>query len=1357
MDTATPYVAPRTCTVVDEAEPKKDAKKPATPLDNYADVAAYVLIAEPGAGKTTAFKIEAAKQGAVCVTVRDFRTFEKPEWRDTTLFLDGLDEARAGTVDGRTPLEDIRKKLYDLGCPHFRLSCRWADWMAANDKEALKEVSPDGTVTVIRLDPLSDRNIRDILANNHDVKDPDGFIAAARECGVDRLLSNPQNLDMLAKSVIQGKWPNSRKKMFEQACRMLARELNGEHLVAKPSSAEIGPLIEAAGRLCTVQLLSGVAGYTLPDRAVPDGDFPSFAEVDGKAGGRTRDVLGTRLFVGTSEGKLAPAHRQISEFLAARHVSGLIDKGLPLGRILALITGFDGELLPSFLNFASWLAVHNKRSRPGISRLDPSGMIYAGDRQTYSSDEKRDIVRNLRRESFWNPWCTRSISMVAGIGGIVSPELEETFREIFSDGERGYEHQSYVMLLMQMLADGDPLPALSNVLENTVRDPTWNQGVRCSALDALTVYCERSHLKPKTLMKMVAEIDEGLLDDPQDELLGILLKALYPNTLTIVEVQKYLRAPKLVTMTGEYADFWTEHVPRKSTPEQLADLLDCIAERFAEYRSFMVSDVGQCTRLGYLPMELLNRVLRETRHGSVSVAADRLYEWLGVVSDPGLRRPDRDKSSLRFDLEWNADSLKALIAHGVETCLRRGEECFDLVDRCLFGARPWRYGRWCLEMALAAKEGKAASFYLRELFDCVMDGARADGMTVDGARTGLAANKALVNQFNEMVERQTHVETRMRSWTTPESSADTEEQRDWQVRVLAQASALRVGRGAPQMLDRAAEAYLGIERGSAGMTPLERLGNLVGSRADLAELLLAGIEGAITRDDLPGSNDVVRLFDQSRVHWLVLPFVAGLHSLEQSGRLSEGDLNESHARLAVTFLYTLPRKCVDPNHGGQTGMYRPEWFRALLRDDPALVSDVLCGTAARKLETGVQQATELHEMVKAEDHREVAAIASLTVLERFPTAETDVALQALCWSLNAALISCDWSKVGRVIKERLRRSDQSPGERSCWLTAGYFLDPEQHRENFRALARDDHCLKWMSVFMAGDKHPGYLIRRFAPRDFEPLVVTLGTACRRLGLPQRAYWRIADLIGMLDDDSSAAATEALDALLSASDAQPWSPAIAIAKDGQARKRREHEYRHSGIKKVVQTLDQGTPANAGDLAALVFAELKDLSLRIRDGSTSDWRQYWNTDRHKHPTDPKHEDLCRDAVLSDLQERLRTLDIDAQPEGVYAEDKRSDIRVSFAGFAVPVEIKRSCHRDLWTAVRTQLIAKYTRDPRAAGYGIYLVFWFGDTEKCRPTKCGGWTPETAEDVRLRIQQTLDDRKESLVSVCVVDVSTRH
>ena len=1359
MDTAATYVAPRTCTVVNEGDPDRGAEKSSRPLSNYADAAAYVLIAEPGAGKTTAFQTEAARQGGEYVTVRSFRTFDdNPEWHDTQLFLDGLDESRAGTEDGRTPLDDIRRKLNRLGCPPFRLSCRWADWMAATDRTRLKEVSRDGTVLVLRLDPLSERNVKDVLANRHGVEDGDGFIAAARQRGIHRLLRNPQNLNMLAKSVSGGQWPDSREETFDQACRMLAREPNGEHLAANPSSADTNTLIEAAGRLCAAQLLSGAAGYTLPDRAEPDGDYPSFTEVYGEVKGgaaRARNVLGTRLFVGTSEGRLTPAHRQIAEFLAAQYVSGLRDDGLPLGRILALVTGFDGELVPSFNNFASWLAVHHKASRKRLSQLNPSGLVYAGDRQTYSTDEKRQIVLNLRREAYWNPWCSRGTSRSPGIGVIVSPELENTFRQILSEGERRHEHQSYVMLLMQMLADGEPLPSLASELEDTVRDPTWNQGVRCAALDVLTAYHARDRLGTEALTRMVAGIEDGSLDDPQDGLLGILLKVLYPDVLSIAQVQRYLRKPKLVAVTGEYSDFWTEHVPRESTPDQLADLLDGIAERFAEYRPFMVGDIGLYTRMGRLPVELLHRVLSETRRRRGNVTADRLFEWLGVVSDPGLRLPERDKTFVRFDLEWNADTLKGLIKHGVETCVRRGEECVDLVDRRLFGARPFRYARWCVEMVLGSDDRSAASFYVQELLNCVADGTRAGGMTVESARAGLAERQSLLQLFEEMVDRQAGTENRAERLTTLESLADTEEQRVWQERIAAQALTLRAGRGSPQLLGDAAEAYLGLDEDSTASTPRARLRSLVGSREDLIDLLVAGMEGTITRTDLPNCADVVRLFDQRRVDWLVLSFAAGMHSLEQSGRLSTGDLNDSQTRLAVTVLYTLPREVVDPDNFLGTGTYRPEWFRALLRDDPALMADVLCRTVARKLETGVQTTTELHELVNAEDHREVAALASLPVLEDFPKAKTDVALLALCWSLSAALKNCDWLVVGRVIEERLGNGVEGAGERGCWLAAGYLLAPRRFREDLQDLAEDEDGLKWLAMFVGvGTLFPKDFTRRFSVSDFEPLVATLGAAYRRGSLTESAYWSATDLIATLGRDPSAAATEALEALSRSSDAEPWAPAIAEAKERQARKRRERKYRHSDIGQVVETLDNRSPANAGDLAALLFDELKDLSLGIRDGSTSPWRQYWNVDGYNRAMDPKPENACRDTLLFNLQERLGRLGIDAQPEGSYAEDKRSDIRVSFGGFNIPVEIKRSCHDDLWTAVHDQLIAKYTRDPGAAGYGIYLVFWFGHTEKCHPTKLSGWTPDTAEDVRLQIEQSLDDRERRLISVCVADVS---
>ena len=71
----------------------------------------------------------------------------------------GLDEVRASAVDGQSPLDQVLAKLDRLERPPFRLSCRWADWLGAYDRNRLGQVS-GGTLTVLQLDPLSEKDIQ---------------------------------------------------------------------------------------------------------------------------------------------------------------------------------------------------------------------------------------------------------------------------------------------------------------------------------------------------------------------------------------------------------------------------------------------------------------------------------------------------------------------------------------------------------------------------------------------------------------------------------------------------------------------------------------------------------------------------------------------------------------------------------------------------------------------------------------------------------------------------------------------------------------------------------------------------------------------------------------------------------------------------------------------------------------------------------------------------------------------------------------------------------------------------------------------------------------------------------------------
>ena len=129
-------IVPRTVTVVD-GETSRSA-----PLAEFRSARAYVLLGDPGGGKTEAFRAECTgHDDGEFITARRFLrkgVDRLSEWVGKTLFIDGLDEVRAGSSDPRRQLDQVLERLERLGRPTFRLSCRAADWLGRND---LREIA----------------------------------------------------------------------------------------------------------------------------------------------------------------------------------------------------------------------------------------------------------------------------------------------------------------------------------------------------------------------------------------------------------------------------------------------------------------------------------------------------------------------------------------------------------------------------------------------------------------------------------------------------------------------------------------------------------------------------------------------------------------------------------------------------------------------------------------------------------------------------------------------------------------------------------------------------------------------------------------------------------------------------------------------------------------------------------------------------------------------------------------------------------------------------------------------------------------------------------------------------------------
>ena len=574
------YLVPRTCTELSEDAGGGSpgllfGESPS--LSDYRSTPAYVLLGDPGSGKTTGFELECAELGneAKYVTARKFLTpnlLDDSELQHKTLYIDGLDERRAGAADRLAPLDAIIGRLARLGRPRFRISCRAADWLGHVDRQAVSDVSPDTRITILKLDELDDRQIIELLQHEHRQMDAQEFITEARQRGVGGLLINPLTLRLLVDAVRHGgDWPDSRLMTLEMACRQIATEHNDEHRVSK-SPPPLDATVDAAGYLCALQLLAGFEGYATPlSIAVPP--FTAITELGALPTQLSHDdlehTLTTKLFTAVGDGSV-PLHRQVAEFLAGRYLAKLIRGGLPARRVAALMTGpSDDRVVTSLRGLSAWLAAHSQEARPLLIAADPVGVGLYGDIGDLATDEKKRLMESLatfadeapllghqrrdgrshgyRDDTAWAFRCLATADMVPSM------------RALLSDVRSGTADERLAMLILEALASADDPPEVAD-LEGDLEEVLWSESqpspIRRRALDAYLHIVPSSDRCTRTLRRLLDAVQDGSVPDPDDDSRGALLEVLYPEEVTPSEVWRYARPRNAPDLIGRYLMFW---------------------------------------------------------------------------------------------------------------------------------------------------------------------------------------------------------------------------------------------------------------------------------------------------------------------------------------------------------------------------------------------------------------------------------------------------------------------------------------------------------------------------------------------------------------------------------------------------------------------------------------------------------------------------------------------------------------------------------------------------------------------------------------------------------------------------------
>ena len=1317
------------------------------PLSDFGNEAALVLLGGPGSGKTTEFEREATVTGAKYLTARRFRRRTKDaSLRGKTLFLDGLDEVRVGAKDPRWPFDEIIERLEALGRPRFRLSCREADWFGRNDRANLSEVSSDGAVRVVRLDPLSEAQVEQLVARQLDSADAAVFLRKARESDLFAMLRNPQGLTILIKAFGDGAWPESRREAFEKACRRLAIERNKERQRGHPDGLGADEVLRAAGEIAAVLLLADAAGCSQhPDEDSPDWpalqDF-RFPSADSAA---AAVALSSRLFTaGNEDERFAPVHRRVAEFLAARRLADRIKAGLPVGRVLALITTADESVPTALRGLAAWLAAHCRRARIRLLDRDPVGIAAYGDTHDFSSEEKLGLLRALRKHE---PEVGAGRFPEEFIRSLAVPEMAPALREALESADRGAPAQVVAGMVLRALTLADPMPDFAGLLMEVVRDGTRRTTVNCDALDAFLHNCRDGSKRDAELRRLLQDIRDRAVADPDRQLLGTLLEEMYPERLGPAELRNcLLHQPR--QLVGRYWQFWRTGIEKGGRKDRIPEFLDALDGRLASLRPVLYA-----TGILDLPVRLVAGAV-ESQGDLVSVP--RLYGWLRIAADyrwhSAMAAGDGERR-IRSWLAQRPSLVKQLWREGLEKCPESDEFRFFVREllATVGDSRPDGFGRFCLDRVAEIEEKRPLQ--AAWLVEQVVQRAPQEGISVEELMER-SRGKGKGEQRLRGLLASPLPEGYLSRWRDKETCTEELQTREarWENRIRSQATALRENRASPALLHELAGQYLAS---SNDYLFVPETGRKVSDPA-LRTAALEGLRGAPFRDDVPSEAELWGLHEQGRQHFFALPFLVGLEVLEREEPARLETLDEVRQRQALAFHFLVPDNRPQP----------PGWYRTLVVSKPEITAETLVRWARIEIAKGSESLGHLELLLHDEDHATVARLAALPLLRGFPVRSRGAQLRVLDQLLWTAIRRADRDGLLRIVARKVASKAMAAAQRAHWLAAGLVAAPEEYRESFERCSQDEEAVREAAIFFCSDHRTPFpdgrtdtgtlrlLILRFGamfpPEEHEDLPEGALPELRVRGLADYAADKTAQLIHEVGSRVEGDPDSVLVSLLEEPALARWKRALEVALHQQRTAACNATFQHPTVEQIADALRGGLPASAADLAALVRQHLDDLAAALAGGDENGWRPFWNEDPYGRADRPKPEGSCRDALI----EALRRLDkrIQVSPEARHAGGARSDLLVRCNGFAVPIEIKREGHPALWTAVSEQLLPKYTTLPAAAGRGIYLVLWFGASGLRRP-RTGGPPPGTPEELQRRLEESLDPHEAGRVDVRVLDV----
>jgi predicted NACHT family NTPase len=446
--------------------------------------------------------------------------------------------------------QHIAQRLY------LRIACRTAVWPAVLE-EGLKEIWGENSIGIYELAPLRRVDVSEAVEALE--FSSDDFLNEVAQKNIVSLAIKPITLKFLLNTYHRdkGQFPPNLKlhELYRDGCKVLCEENNQN----RRDSGKIGKLdvdqrLIVASRIAAVTVFANrFSVWTGVDQGnVPIEDVllqklcHGYETANGRKFEITRalieEVLDTGLFSSRGQYQMGWAHQTYAEFLAAWY---LIQHQISLAQITELIFSSvdpDRKLIPQLHETAAWLASMKSDVFQEIMKTDPDVLLHS-DISTIDNENKARLVESLLKlndqEKLADQYRFRNYI------SLKHAKLPEQLEPYILDSSKNINSR-YVAI---NIAEDCNINSMQSNLVKITLDKDEPYALRKRAARAIL---SMSDEQSKRELKNLAIHSQ---DDPDDDLKGYALKAVYPNHMTTEEVLSCLTSPKGNSFGGLYQDF----------------------------------------------------------------------------------------------------------------------------------------------------------------------------------------------------------------------------------------------------------------------------------------------------------------------------------------------------------------------------------------------------------------------------------------------------------------------------------------------------------------------------------------------------------------------------------------------------------------------------------------------------------------------------------------------------------------------------------------------------------------------------------------------------------------------------------